>query len=172
MCNLHLTCHHSLTCKWVISLSMFSGEVTQLSGIYLKFSGNGSLSTALTQVIGTASYPREMSLTDRKGKQKQNKETKKNLQVFSFPFWGMADFEKAEIHQPTKEQDKVQHYLLSTLSPRPSLPLLASVSFLLVLRAVHTLEPEAQQSRAVSPSLFLWLTSAPRDRNNLRVENV
>lgn len=64
---------------------MFSGEVTQLSGIYLKFSGNGSLSTALTQVIGTASYPREMSLTDGKGKQKQNKE-KKNLQVFSFPF--------------------------------------------------------------------------------------
>lgn len=108
----------------------------------------------------------------QKRKTKTKQRNKKSLQVFSFPFWGMADFEKAEIHQPTKEQDKVQHYLLSTLSPRPSLPLLASVSFLLVLRAVHTLEPEAQQSRAVSPSLFLWLTSAPRDRNNLRVENV
>lgn len=70
---------------------MFSGEVTQLSGIYLKFSGNGSLSTALTQVIGTASYPREMSLTDRKGKQKpqQNKQTKKiyKFLVFLFEEW-------------------------------------------------------------------------------------
>lgn len=54
----------SLTCKCVMSLSMFSGEVTQLSGMYLKFSGHGSLSTPLTQVIGTASYPREMSLRE------------------------------------------------------------------------------------------------------------
>lgn len=52
----------NLTCKWVMSLSMFNGEVTQLSGMYLKFSGHGSLSTPLTQVIGTVSYPREMSL--------------------------------------------------------------------------------------------------------------
>lgn len=44
-----------LTCKWVMSLSTFSGEVTQLSGMYLKFSGHGSVSTPLTQVMGTAS---------------------------------------------------------------------------------------------------------------------
>lgn len=55
-----------LTCKWVMSLSMSSGEVTQLSGMYLKFWGQGSLSTPLTQVIATASYPREMSLRKRK----------------------------------------------------------------------------------------------------------
>lgn len=45
-----------------MSLFMLTGDVTQLSGMYLKFSGHGSLSTPLTQVIGTASYPREMSL--------------------------------------------------------------------------------------------------------------
>lgn len=62
----NITHSWELTCKWVMSLSMSSGEVTQLSGMYLKFWGQGSVSTALTHVIGTASYPREMSLRRRK----------------------------------------------------------------------------------------------------------
>lgn len=60
------------------------------------------------------------------------------------------------------------HYLQRSLSLRPSLPLLASVSFLLVFRIVHILEFIIQQSKGVSPSLFFRFTSAPRDRNSLQ----
>lgn len=43
-------------------LSMFMGDVTQFSEMYLNPSGNGWLSTPLTQGIGTLSWPRAMSL--------------------------------------------------------------------------------------------------------------
>lgn len=51
-----------LTCRCVMFLSMFMGEVTQFSEMYLKPSGYGWLSTPLTQGMGTLSWPRAMSL--------------------------------------------------------------------------------------------------------------
>lgn len=61
-------------------------------------------------------------------------------------------------------------YLQRNCSPCLSLPLRASVSFLLVLRMLHTLELMLQQSKDVSPSLFFKFTSAPRDRKSLHTE--
>lgn len=61
-------------------------------------------------------------------------------------------------------------YLQRSFSACLSLPLRASVSFLLVLRMLHILELTLQQLKGVSPSLFFGFTSAPRDRKSLRTE--
>lgn len=58
-------------------------------------------------------------------------------------------------------------YLLRTFSPWTAPFPLASLSFLLACRALHTLELWLQHSSGVSPSRFFRLTSAPRERNSL-----
>lgn len=50
------------TCKCFMFSSIFTWEVKQFSGMYLKLLGQGSWSTPFTQGTGMSSYPRDTSL--------------------------------------------------------------------------------------------------------------